>query len=283
MRFIDYTLLEIPDNWLVLARNELGNQANSPWSYLKLIFEGIVGKKCWYSESLNVGADNDLDHFRPKGQQVKSLTSKFADLEEDVWQQVNIAARIGYQFMQFESINYRYACTFVNSPRKGSNGKTRGKSNFFPLKNDSSIASDLANIENEVFCLLDPCKENDVELMQFNSLGEIEPNKSIEILSWDYCRVKVSVEVYHLHYYLFRDSRIEVWNQVKEHIILADELKPSNIAQQQTNQFKYHIKKLAEKIKKIAEYSAVAIDCIRFYKGEYPWLNVFFPDATLKK
>lgn len=284
MRYINTNILNIPDNWLDLAKAELGNNHASLWSYLKPEIEKVVNKKCWFSESINLGADNDIEHFRPKAARVKQLTNENADLEPSVWPQINTAARDGYSFLEFEKSNYRYACTFINSPRRGQKNKVRGKSNFFPLQTGSALGTAAANIVDEVFCLLDPCIEEDVELFAFNDIGEIQPHVSILNDSWDYCRVKVSVEVYHLHYYRFVDARKQVWDACKEFILLANELylmTPKTPLEERT--LKIYIQKIMDSTDKKSPFSAVSVDCIRYYKKTIDWLEKVFPEATLVK
>lgn len=37
------------------------------WTALRGAFEAASFDKCWYTECKSPGADNDVDHFRPKG------------------------------------------------------------------------------------------------------------------------------------------------------------------------------------------------------------------------
>jgi hypothetical protein len=106
MRYIDSTSVVIPVDWLTLARNE---NFNPLWSFLKTAFENFVGKKCWYNETINDGSSNPIDHFRPKAITVKELTKEYANLEDQVWAQLNSNSRPGYSYLTHESINYRYA------------------------------------------------------------------------------------------------------------------------------------------------------------------------------
>lgn len=284
MRYLDISSINVPTNWIDLARVQFGASNRSLWAYFKRDFESIVGKKCWFSESLNNGADNDIEHFRPKGLHVKELKKENAHLEPDIWGKINANTRTGYDFLALEFSNYRYACTFVNSPRSSSNKKVRGKSNFFPLKIDSPIASQLTQLSNEIICFLDPCNEKDPEYLTFNNLGQIEPSKSVLNTSWEYCRVMVTIEVLHLHYSSFIEARLELWGSCEKLIELANAL---YLKQNKSNEeeicLAHYIKDLTKHIQKKAQYSAVAIDCIRFYKRKYPWLETYFTDEKLKK
>lgn len=287
MRYIDTHIITPSPDWLTLAKAALGNTHKALWSFLKPQFETIAGKKCWFSESSNIGADNAVEHFRPKAQDVKELQKRYADLETEVWAQIDSSTRSGYPFLALEFMNYRYVCTFVNSPHKGHTQKVRGKSNFFPLKLNSPYGTSIADVGMEEVCLLDPCEPKDPEYITFNDLGQAVPNISITKFSWEYCRVMVSIEVYHLHYYRFVDARKQVWDECKELIEFADELssKAANgpLINTEINSLKNYISLLLKKIDIKAPFSAVAIDCIRYYRGTYPWLAKHFPDDKLQK
>jgi hypothetical protein len=284
MRYIDTSSINVPINWIEIAKKKFGNSYPSLWSYFKEDMKKIVGKKCWYSESKNEGSDNNIDHFRPKAELIKELTSDNATLEDIVWNQLDNCKRKGYSFLEFEFSNFRYSCTYVNSLREGEDKQSKGKSNFFPLKKSNRPATSLNELPYEQPALIDPCSRNDVEMFTFNSLGYIEPHISILKTSWEYCRVKVSIEVYHLHHSDFYNARIELWKLIQKKIEFATRLwekNPRTYLEQES--FTEKIKEIFKAIQKTSEFSAVAIDCIRFYKKTYTWLGKFFPDSKLKK
>lgn len=283
MRYIDTSGIAVPANWLTLA---IQAKIKPRWSYFKAPLESIVEKKCWYSESDNSGAKNPIDHFRPKAAMVAKLTSKNADLDVAVWNSINAAARIGYPFLEFEFENYRYSCDFTNSLNSGTSGKAKGKSNFFPLKVGSGFATSKANLNTEQIVLLDPCDPSDPKLLEFTNTGFVQPHISVLNGTWDYSKVMVSIEIYHLHYNRFVEKRVILWNACKEHIELADILFKKNDKTDEDNiNIAYHIRHLKQKIIKKSEFSATAIDCIRSYltKPEYNWLGYYFTDSALTK
>lgn len=282
MRHIDTSSINVPADWLLLSKNKFGNTYPNLWSYFRESFEDIVGKKCWYSESKNLGSVNPIDHFRPKAAKIKKLTNVNADLDNSFWQQMDCNSRLGYTFLEFEFSNYRYSCTISNSlgHATSSSPKAKGKSNFFPLKIGSPYANSLASLHTEIVCLLDPCKQADVEKLSFNDLGEIEPHKSLKIDSWEYCQVKVSIELYHLHYYRFTETRKENWDFCKNRIRLIDKYSKKSIEEECVINY---IDDLKKSIKKDSEFSAVAVDCIRLHKKQYSWLEDLFPEAQLLK
>lgn len=285
MRYIDTSSITVPNDWLQLAKEQLGENYTSLWTYFRLEMEAIVGKKCWYSENFNIGTLNPIDHFRPKAARIKALTPKYALLDAVIWSKIDSAARNGYPFLEFEFSNYRYSCGIVNSSnnREASNNITRGKSNFFPLKLGSARCTNLLNIDIEESCLLDPCEERDPEYLTFDELGQIQPHISVLKDSWEYCRVVVSIEVYHLHYHRFIERRKELWDYCKERIRLANALytKPNRTAEEEDSLIDF-IKELNKKLKKESEFSAVAVDCIKYYKATYTWLDTLFREKLVK-
>lgn len=288
MRHIDTSLIIVPPNWIDLARNQLGNTYPSLWSFFKSDFEKIVGKKCWYSESDNSGSVNPIDHFRPKAIKIQSMSKHKQLFSSHIWLQLNANERKGYDFLEHEFSNYRYACAIVNSPNKRETPDeiVRGKWDYFPLRNDSIFATSLAEIPNEIIYFLDPCNRKDPDYLTFNELGDILPHNSLLNNSWEYCRVIVSIEMYHLRYPYFVEKRKELWDSCAEHIELVDGLfhKNSKTDGEKKN-IAFHIKELNKKTGKKMPFSAVAIDCILNYKRKrkYIWLDTFFPDNKLQK
>lgn len=283
MRYIDTSSIIVPTDWPVVAKQ---NKFDPLWSFFKRNFENLNGKKCWYSESDNSGSINPIDHFRPKANNVAKLSAKNADLEPFVWSAINSQKRSGYSFLELVFSNYRYSCDITNSLNKNDKGIAKGKSNYFPLQSMSPYGTNSSNINLELICLLDPCVFNDPQLLFFKDTGFIEPHFSVKTGSWEYCRVKVSIEVYNLHYYVFLEKRILLWNSCKESIELANILFfKVNKSDEDVNHLAYHIKELRKRINKNKEFSAVAIDCIKFYKGQsaFLWLDHHFPDRLLDK
>jgi hypothetical protein len=290
MRYIDTSHIVVPSNWTDLARQVKKSDGRTRkfsegalWSYFREDFEDIVGKKCWYSESSNDGSSNPIDHFRPKADNVKAipLYSSISSLAS----QLDLAQGIGYKFLKFEFSNYRYSCDIVNSPHTEItvDKTTRGKWDFFPIRSGSTRALSLANIPNEIHCLLDPCVQNDVEMLTFNNLGFIEPHISILNTSWEYCRVKVSIELYHLDYSVFVEGRKEVWGFCEDRIDILNNCMQKRIRSEQLSEIETKSmiqarKDLDKSINKKSKFSAVAIDCIHYHQNTYTWLKILFPD-----
>lgn len=285
MRYIDITSLPVPADWINLS------DTNPKWSYLKDIFEDIVGKKCWYNESSNIATSNPIDHFRPKATTVKILEPKYASLDAEIWAQILLSSQTGYPFLELEFTNYRYASGYANSPHKkeSRDGITRGKSNFFPIKINTSPATRLADLHLEKKALLDPCDVNDPEMLNFNEFGGIDPNESILPDSWNFCRVKISVEIYNLMYRAIKEKRQETWNSCEKRLeILCKLFKKSDKSQEEKECFDHILAELFKSLLKKAEYSAVVIDCIKYYRKrkdpeQYRFVHDVIPDALLIK
>jgi len=288
MRYIDTTALVISPDWVDIARV---SHFSPLWSSLKPVFESIVGKKCWYNESINDGTSNPIDHFRPKTSKVKKLNAKYATLDAVIWSQLFLGPQPGYPFLELEYSNYRYACGFSNSAhtKESKDGITRGKWDFFPLKSDSILATNIQVLGQEMNALLDPCNSQDPELLTFNEFGGIDPSDSILTNSWEYCRVKISIEVYNLMYFVISSKRQELWITCERDFEMLSLLyNKSEKTNEEQLSFDHLFKKLIILLEKKSEYSAVVIDCIKHYRKRkdpsfYKWLHEVIPDELLKK
>jgi uncharacterized protein (TIGR02646 family) len=128
------------------------------WTALRQAFEEASFDKCWYTECKSPGADNDIDHFRPKGK-----------VRED-------RAHPGYYWLAFDWKNMRLSCQRANRPRIAPGaGVAGGKSTHFPLLASGVRArgpgDDLA-LEHPA--LLDPTEPGDPIVLTFRSNGEID-------------------------------------------------------------------------------------------------------------
>lgn len=303
MRYIDTTAFTPPCDWankVVKATNDYlqTQKFDSIWKDLLVPLNQILRydanspRKCWYSEIIMLGADGiDVDHFRPKGN-VKQLTNKFAKLDASVWNQIHNIDRNGYYFLAFEWKNFRLASQHSNQGRK--DGKfTKGKQDFFPLSlQNPIIATILEELENEYNCLLDPCNENDPELLKFDASGQVDA--SFPFGTWEYCRAKVSIEVYHLNFDLkgLTSVRLSHWSMVEREISqlnilysMKDTFNQSGITlpNHLNEGITIQENKLIGFIDRSQEFSAVAIDCIKHHKKIHVWMDTLFSDEMLKK
>ena len=102
-------------------RSALIDQLRSRWTALRDAFSAYSNDKCWYIECKNLGADDDIDHFRPK-----------SGVRED-------PTHPGYYWLAFEWTNLRLSCHRANRPRTNPDtGETGGKAGHFPADRSRS-------------------------------------------------------------------------------------------------------------------------------------------------
>ena len=303
MRHIDTSVFIPPTNWAGKVINAQSHYARTRvfteiWKDLLTSLNALVRtesnppRKCWYSELLILGSDGvDVDHFRPKSN-VKELSPKFANLEDSLWSQIYNIKRVGYDFLAFEWTNFRIASQHSNQGRK-EGIYTKGKQDFFPLSiKNITTATDLLTLANETICLLDPCDKDDPELLKFYASGQVDASYPKD--TWEYCRAKISIEVYHLNFDLkgLTSVRLEHWQMITREIeqlnrlyLLRDFFNQQNsiLPRHMNEGIEDQGNKLIEFTRKSAQFSAVAIDCIKHHRITYIWLNSLFTNEMLKK
>lgn len=191
MRYIDLEELALPVGWLdrakaasdAVAAGDDPEDHRDIWKELKDALAALFpDKKCWYCESQVDRADNAVDHFRPKG--------RVSDASNP---------HNGYRWLAFDHRNYRYACTFCNSRRKGvENGTAGGKADRFPLLDETQRLYAPGPLNQEQPKLLDPC-----DLEDWGLLGCQRENGKPCAASDDPVarkRAEESISVYHLDY-----------------------------------------------------------------------------------
>lgn len=142
----------------------------------------LLHDKCWYCESAVDRSDNAVDHFRPKNR-VSDAASPHA----------------GYRWLAFDSINFRYACTYCNSRRKDVRGGTvGGKADRFPLLEEAKRVYTFGLTKQELPMLLDPCQPSEWKLLGCQQENGKPCASSQEPIAKQ--RAEVSIEVYHLDY-----------------------------------------------------------------------------------
>jgi uncharacterized protein (TIGR02646 family) len=133
----------------VAAGTKTVNDFSKVWGEMKAELAQLSFGKCWYCESRQGRSDNAVDHFRPKSK---------------------------YPWYAFSHENFRFACSFCNSPHRNSEaGQTQGKSDLFPLFENSTQATSEQDVDAEVPVLLDPCKANDPGMLDFRRDGAACP------------------------------------------------------------------------------------------------------------
>lgn len=202
MRYVDVSSLSLPDGWdesaLAATKAVLRGQATIAeyediWRDLKTRLAKVLFDKCWFCETPITRSDNAVDHFRPKG--------KVSDAAR---------AHVGYRWLAFSYINFRYACTFCNSRRIDVEGGTQGgKADRFPLVNEPARVYEV-NVETLNFsqirktvrgekpAILDPCDVLDWSLLGCKRENG-QPCAAIDDAGAK-SRVATSIDVYHLNH-----------------------------------------------------------------------------------
>jgi hypothetical protein len=268
MRYININNIVLPEGWLekVQILNDSLNQAdttnderkriindNPIWKELFVPLSNLSKGKCWYSETLNVMSDKDIDHFRPKGE-AKNIDG-ILRTDED-----------GYWWLAYDYENYRFSSQYCNQLRKdkfNSDKETRGKWVFFPLFEGSVVAKSKRRCDDEEIMLLDPCDENDPPLLTFESKGKAVPNASALLEPRDKIRVETSIKIYHLDHSPLEELRERFWDFCQR---MIDEIRKISTDPEGVSNFgRSRVKFLKDEIKKLTsrevELSAVAIAC----------------------
>lgn len=265
MRFIDIANIEIPDGWedkamalsaKISAAKDDSDRAdifkNNPiWQELFIALQKLSYGKCWYSEARDVMSDRDVDHFRPKNE-AKNLDD---------------AKRDGYWWLAYDYENYRFSSMYSNQKRYDKFDKAKevgGKSSYFPLFQNSFVASTKNRLVDEDIMLLDPTDEDDPFLLTFDETGTAIPNS---IAPKDIERVKVSIRLYHLDHTPLKEERQKVWDRCQR---LINEIQKINHSTDMSITDKSKIRFLKQEIKNMTniqeELSSVAIACIEYNK-----------------
>lgn len=224
MRAIQYnpSQLHYPDGWQERAQEALNAVANSSeeersatvnkyrdvWAELKPELAKIMHGKCWYTESLQVGTDTDVDHFRPKNS-VKNV--KKNDTQEP---------HPGYWWKAFDPKNYRYSCIVANRLRRDvETGVVGGKADEFPLwdENERAWAPD-DNCDDEQPLLIDPCNAAEVAWITFAENGEATERYKKEDKPKRFEKANTSIILYHLNHTDFVRERIKIRDNLRRYI-----------------------------------------------------------------
>jgi hypothetical protein len=317
MRYVDISKFKPQKPWLENAKNALNtlrqqkkvdrsefinSMRDTTWkdavlnqSLIYLLSNRI--KKCWYSET-SISGPVDIDHYRPKG--TIKVSSFYKQYESHFINNKTIFSLLeeenenGWWFLAFDYKNFRVCNCSTNRltyddliPLQYKKQRANGKSNFFPLKKGSSIALTSDGVIDEEPCLLDPCNKKDPEYLSFDHLGHpFTRYKS----KWVKCRVEVSIAVYHLMEIRLIEHRKERWQWCQESIV--DPIKLAIKEKNSPEIIRLKDSFFANFADKSKEYSAVAIDCIKYNKisiknqgvgGLYNLFDKLFPEDKLKK
>lgn len=187
-------------------RAALINKKKVIWSDLKEILMTHSETKCWYCESTNVGADNAVDHFRPKNS-VKLEGGK---------------THGGYWWLAFDWENYRFSCSFCNSIHSGPDGPA-GKQDHFPLvKEETRVWDETGRISEELPVLLDPLNADDCLLLTFDDTGQAVPVVDRDTDPVKHARARDTIEILNLNHKTLLNARYAAMSDARQWLKEAD-------------------------------------------------------------
>ncbi len=252
---IRQSLHAVDDSMLGLTDEQKAATAkngNPQWTPTKAFLEDASNRKCWYTESKNPGCSNDIDHFRPKAK----VVDKDGNLAHWYW------------FLAFNPINYRLSCQFSNRPNANNVlNATGGKGDHFPLMPGSHHATNLAGLEAELPVILDPCKKEDTDLIEFQPDGRpvISPRWSTDESAK--FRVEQSNLLLNLDFGTFNEDREKLYNKIRKLVERGDKyIEDENDAVEDVKQ------DLRELVQPDAEYSKAAECYVRCFRDR-PWVE----------
>jgi uncharacterized protein (TIGR02646 family) len=222
------------------------SELSSVWGELKSELSRLSHGKCWYCESRQTRSDNAVDHFRPKSD---------------------------YPWLAFSYENYRFACSFCNSPHRSPvTGRSQGKSNFFPLFENSLQAKDQTEIDSKQPILLDPCNATDPGLLDFRSDGTPCPRFADNPIFRR--RVEESIRIYHLDHPELVEQRRVLALRLEGWIRVADALYPRVLQGDQVTQqaFAGFVGNIGQALDDQAELSVFARRIVTNHRTK-PWIE----------
>jgi uncharacterized protein (TIGR02646 family) len=228
------------------------------WTALREAFEGVSHDKCWYTECKNQGADNDIDHFRPKGKVREDRTHP------------------GYYWLAFDWRNMRLSCQRANRPRIAPGARVAGgKSTHFPLLPGGVRARAPGDdLGREHPALLDPTDPGDPILLTFRPSGEIDLSPDFRGDARAEAKLEASLLGLHLNWPKFVEGRLTLYNRIERTVQRGRREAPVDYRgwQLATDAFKDAIRDLRNFMDPVNEYSAAARVYVESFKDVW-WVN----------
>ncbi|MDD2943184.1 MAG: hypothetical protein PHC51_09500 [bacterium] len=167
------------------------------WSPIKDRLTAILGNKCWYTEVELVGAPLTIDHYRPS---------------------------IKYWWLAFDAENYRVSCPYANSPKHNAeHGCAGGKGDNFPLLAPGMRATGKNRIKVERPVILDPCSQEDCNLIAFQVDGRpiLNPAYAADLITTR--RVDESMILLNLDHPDFNSKREQLYHKIAEDVTIYED------------------------------------------------------------
>lgn len=228
------------------------------WTALRQAFEEASFDKCWYTECKSPGADNDIDHFRPKGK-----------VRED-------RAHPGYYWLAFDWKNMRLSCQRANRPRIAPGARVAGgKATHFPLLPTGVRARGPGDdLTSEHPAILDPTEPGDPIVLTFRPNGEIDVSPELRGNAVAEAKVEASRLGLHLNWPKFVEGRLTLYNLVERAVERGRREAPVDFEgwPMASEAFKDTIRDLKAYMDPRAEYSAAAKVYVESFRNVW-WVN----------
>jgi 5-methylcytosine-specific restriction endonuclease McrA len=193
--------------------------------------------KCWYSEASLQQPEGQVEHYRPK-------------------RRLSGARHAGYWWRAFDWTNLRLAHPTVNRRKTDYlTGKRAGKGSYFPLRDGSPRAQDLASENTEQPVLLDPIFRADTVLICFSDeSGAPQPRYDKDKDKWLNQRAVESIDYYHLDEASWNARRADLMAVVRK---LCEQIEDLACAEPQDQEaYQQKLDEIYSYIKPHAEFSS---------------------------
>ncbi|MDP2897332.1 MAG: hypothetical protein Q8Q12_12390 [bacterium] len=179
-------------------RQTLVERHRDRWVAFRPHLARVSHNKCWYTESLNPGTDDDVDHFRPKGRLAEDETHG------------------GYWWEALNWRNFRFSCHRANRVRANPDtGRTHGKGDHFPLlQEEDRCRTPADDLGRERPMLLDPTDPTDPPLLTFNVDGSVALSSEFAGDGDAERRLEASRVYLHLDWPAFMEQRKSLYRKV---------------------------------------------------------------------
>ena len=239
-------------------RKALFDRYRERWTAVRDTFEKHSHGKCWYVECKSPGADNDIDHYRPKSRVAEDRTHP------------------GYFWLAFEWKNFRLSCQRANRRRRDEErGETGGKGDHFPLVNHKKRArSPQDDLSLEIPAIVDPTNAADVAMLTFGRSGEVElvPERQGEPIAE--AKLEASRLYLHLNWPEFREDRVMLYNVIERSVHRGEDLAPTDFTGKHVvaQAFPDICKDLAKRTQPHQEYSKAARAYVEMFRDRW-WIR----------
>lgn len=244
-------------------RKALFKRERIRWIDLRDAFEEFSDGKCWYVECRSSGADNDIDHYRPKSRVAQDPKHP------------------GYYWLAFDWKNLRLSCQRANRLRQNSEiGETGGKGDNFPLFNPESRARrPQDDLSLEIPAIVDPTNTADVAMLTFGPSGEVELVPECKGDPIAEKKLEASRQYLHLNWPRFREARVVLYNQIERFVHRGEDLAPEDFSGMHAvaQAFMDICKDLAKLTQPHQEYSKAARTYVEMFRDRW-WIR----DIVLK-